>query len=125
MGKGLLHKLKEEQQPQHSEQYIDLGALEMSGDLKEGGATGPELRVAEIHKYEDLQALVTMVYNGDVILIDYSPIASDELLLRRITNELKYVITDTNGDVAALKKNLLVVTPTGMKISRKILRGSE
>jgi hypothetical protein len=123
MGKGLLRKLKEEQQPQHTEQYIDLGALEASGEMK--GGSGPELKVAEIHKYEDLQGLVTMVYNGDVVLIDYSPIASDELLLRRITNELKYVITDTNGDVAALKKNLLVVTPNGMKIDRKIIRGSQ
>ena len=46
MGKGLLRKLKEEQQPQHTEQYIDLGALEASGEMKE--SSGPELRVAEI-----------------------------------------------------------------------------
>ena len=122
MGKGLLRKLKEEPKHHHTDQYIDLGALEVAGALGEHG--GPELRVAEIHKYEDLSNLITMIYNGDVILLDYSPIASDELLLRRITNELKYVVNDINGDVAGLKKNLLVITPTGMKIDRKIIRGA-
>jgi SepF-like predicted cell division protein (DUF552 family) len=119
----LIKKIKKEPRPKESDTYIDLGELEEMGAFEEGEA-GKMLKVAELHKYEDIHELVTMVYNGDILLIDYTPVSTDELLLKRITAELKQVARDVGGDVAGLKKNLLVVTPGGFRIDRKIIRGS-
>lgn len=120
----LIQKMKREPTAKQNDTYIDLGELEESGAFGEED-TGKMLKVAELHRYEDIQPLITMVYQGHTVLIDYSPVATDELLLKRVSAELKQVAQDTNGDVAALKKNLLVVVPGGMKIDRKIIRGGD
>jgi len=120
----LIQKFKKEPTPKQSDTYIDLGELEEAGAFGEE-ETGKMVKVAEIHRYEDIQPLITMVYQGHTILIDYQAVATDELLLKRITAELKQVARDTNGDVAGLKKNLLVVVPGGMRIDRKIIRGGD
>lgn len=118
----LIKKIKKEPKHKESDTYIDLGELEEMGAFGEDD-TGKSLKVAELHKYEDIHNLVTMVYQGHFILIDYSPVATDDLLLKRVTAELKQVARDINGDVAGLKKNLLVIAPGGFKIDRKIIRG--
>jgi hypothetical protein len=120
----LIKKMKREPETKQNDTYIDLGELEETGAFGEEDS-GRTLKVAEIHRYEDIQPLITMVYQGHIVLIDYQAVATDELLLKRVTAELKQVAQDTNGDVAGLKKNLLVVVPGGMKIDRKIIRGGD
>jgi SepF-like predicted cell division protein (DUF552 family) len=103
--------------------YIDLGIKAFEGE--EGaleGITGL-VRLAELYRYEDLSHLTTHVYNGNILLIDYTTIANDELTLRRIVNELKSVARDTHGDVAGIGKNMLIVTPQGIKVDRNKLKG--
>ncbi len=100
--------------------YIDLNEFDVG---VEATATGPVVRVAEVYRYEDVTSLTDFVYNGDVLIIDFSSIANDELTLRRIINELKNVARDINGDVAGIGKTLIMVTPTGMKISRRKIKG--
>jgi SepF-like predicted cell division protein (DUF552 family) len=120
----LIKKIKRDPAPKQNDTYIDLGELEETGAFGDED-TGKTLKVAELHKYEDIQPLITMVYQGHTVLVDYTPVATDELLLKRVTAELKQVAADTNGDVAGLRKNLLVIVPGGMKIDRKIIRGSD
>ena len=107
-----------------SEGYIDLGELVFED---EGGALGEPLKamikVAEIYRYEDIGDLTTHVYNGNILIIDYSAVASDEFALKRITAELKNVARDTGGDVAGVGKNLIIATPGGMKVDRNKIRG--
>jgi SepF-like predicted cell division protein (DUF552 family) len=62
------------------------------------------------------------VYNGNILILDYTSIANDELTLKRITNELKYVVKDMNGDVAGIAKNMMIVTPRGIKVDRNKIR---
>ena len=63
------------------------------------------------------------VYNGNIVLIDYSPIENDQQTLKKITNELKNIARDTGGDVAAIGNNLIVVAPNGIKIDRHKIKG--
>ncbi|MEM0485909.1 MAG: cell division protein SepF, partial [Thermoplasmata archaeon] len=62
------------------------------------------------------------VYNGDILILDYTPISEDELTLRRVISELKNVVKDVDGDVVSLGKNYLFVTPNGIKIDRNKIR---
>ncbi|MGD0057050.1 MAG: cell division protein SepF [Methanomassiliicoccales archaeon] len=114
-------KAKEEVQTVETDQYIDLGQLSFdeSNPLQGKGM----VKVAEIYRYEDLSAVTQPVYNGNILLIDYSALSNDSLTLKRITNELKAVARDTNGDVAAIGKNIIVVTPNGIKVDRQKIKG--
>jgi hypothetical protein len=114
-------KVKEEIQTVETDQYIDLGQLSFdeTNPLQGKGM----VKVAEIYRYEDLSAVTQPVYNGNILLVDYSALSNDSLTLKRITNELKAVARDTNGDVAAIGKNIIVVTPNGIKVDRQKIKG--
>ncbi len=99
--------------------YIDLNQYDSGVEAK---ASGPVVRVAEVYRYEDVRRLSDIVYNGDILIIDYSSIANDDLTLRRIISELKSIARDTNGDVAGIGKNYLIITPNGMRVARKKIK---
>lgn len=102
--------------------FIDLNNYDFGEDTH---SSGPTIRIAEVYRYEDISPLTNYVFNGDILIIDYTSIANDELTLRRIINELKRVAKDVNGDVAGVGRNFLLVTPSGIKISRKKIRGGQ
>ncbi|HEC94397.1 MAG TPA: DUF552 domain-containing protein, partial [Thermoplasmatales archaeon] len=81
------------------------------------------VRVGEIQRYEDLKTLPDYVCGGNVLILDFSPLADEEVILKRVTNEIKKMVTDINGDVAGIGNNLMIITPTGVKIDRRKLRG--
>ena len=121
---GLLKKIlpgDDSPKPVESETYIDLGAIEFEDEPKNMAKT--QVKVAELHRHEDLADLLNLVYNGHIVLIDFSPVATDELAMRRISNEIKNVTRDTGGDAAGVAKNMLMVVPGGISIDRKVLRG--
>src|SRR2546428_11582840 len=99
--------------------YIDLGELSFEGD---GGALGEPVehlvKVAEVYRYEDIADLTTHVYNGNILLIDYTSLASDDLALKRITAELKSAVRDCGGDGGAVGEKGLMGGPPRVKIDR-------
>jgi len=119
--RGLIPKTEREEEVVETESYIDLSDMIFEG---EGEAeTQMLIKVGEVYRYEDLSTLTAHVYNGNIVLIDITSIANDDLTLRRVTSELKNVVRDVNGDVAGVGKNLLMVTPTGVRIDRNKIRG--
>jgi SepF-like predicted cell division protein (DUF552 family) len=115
-----MRKGKDEVTPVETDQYIDLGALYIQ---EETGLSGCSVKIAEIYRYEDVSKVSQPVYNGDIVLIDYTNMANDTNDLKRVTNELKNVARDTGGDVAAIGNNLIVVTPSGIRVDRHKLKG--
>lgn len=105
--------------------YIDLGelALEEEG-ISLGEPVEHLVKVAEIYRYEDAGDLTTHVYNGSILLVDFSAIGNDELAVKRVTNEFKNCARDCGGDVAVVAKNLLMATPSGIKIDRNKIKGA-
>jgi hypothetical protein len=82
------------------------------------------IRVAELNNLNDMPALKKEIYDGNVLMIDISNIKADKLMLDRALKDLKEVVIDVHGDIAGLKEDQVLVTPTGMKIDRsKILGG--
>jgi SepF-like predicted cell division protein (DUF552 family) len=107
-----------------AEQYIDLTEMV----FEEEGLSGIEgaktvVKVGELFRYEDLSPLTAQVYAGNIVVVDYTSIANDDLTMKRITSELKNVSRDVDGDVAGVGKNLLMITPQGVKIDRNKIKG--
>lgn len=83
-----------------------------------------QLKVAEIRRFEDITRLGEHLYNGDILILDCTSVASDDLQMRRIVQEVRSMGRDIDGDVAGITKNLIVITPRGVAINRNRIRGS-
>jgi hypothetical protein len=79
--------------------------------------------VGEIQRYEDLKSFSDYVYGGNILILDFSPIAEEEVILKRITNDLRKMIADIDGDIAGIGNNMMIVSPSKVKIDRRKLRG--
>ncbi len=107
-----------------AEQYIDLSEMSFDDErLLEGSEESTQVKVGELFRYEDLSMLTSEVYAGNLVVLDFTSIANDDLTMKRITSELKNVARDVNGDVAGIGKNLLLVTPQGVRIDRNKIKG--
>lgn len=105
-----------------TESYVDLSEMTFEGE--DAGEAQMLVKVGEIYRYEDLSDLTSNVYNGNIVMIDITSIANDDLTLKRVTSELRNVARDLNGDVAGVGKNLLMLTPSGVRIDRNKIRGA-
>lgn len=118
---GLVDKIFGEKKQGNVEGYINLEKY------IETNKTNPPakmyVRVGEIHRYEDLRQFSDYVYGGNLLLLDFSPIADEEVILKRITEDLKKVVKEINGDIAGIGNNMMIVSPANVKIDRRKLRG--
>jgi SepF-like predicted cell division protein (DUF552 family) len=101
-------------------QFIDLG--DYSKKKMTGRGRGLEIRVAEIDSYENIRELSNFVYEGNILILDFSPIMNDDLSMKRIITELKRLVEDVDGDLAGISKNMLLVAPKSVTIDRRKVR---
>lgn len=102
--------------------FVDLGAMQFEDEREGLAGTKGAVRMAEILRFEDLNQVSKLAYQGDVVIVDYTSIANDQIAVRRMSLDLKNVAKDTGGDVAGIAKNLLCLTPTGVRIDRQKIR---
>ena len=103
--------------------FLDLGSMTFPDQELALGTKGT-IRMAEILRLDDVRAYSKLVYQGDIVVLDYTSIANDQLAVRQMNQELRNIARDTGGDVAGLAKDLLCVTPAGIRIDRQKLRPS-
>jgi filamentous hemagglutinin family protein len=105
-----------------TEGYVD---LEKYAESKTYEKTSAKMHVAvgEIQKYEDIKQLSDYVYGGNVLILDFSPVSDEEVILKRITDELHRIADDIGGDIAGIGNNLMIISPNGVKIDRRKIRG--
>jgi SepF-like predicted cell division protein (DUF552 family) len=118
---GIVSKILGDKKTGDVEGYVDLEKYVESA----GGEAGAKMhvRVGEIQRYEDLKDFTDYVYGGNVLILDFSPIAEEEVILKRITNDLKKLAQEINGDIAGIGNNLMVIAPSDVKVERRKLRG--
>ena len=102
--------------------YVD---LEKYVDVKssDGAYAKMHIAVGEIQRYEDIKQLSDYVYGGNVLILDFSPLSDEEVILKRITEEFHRIADDIGGDIAGIGNNLMIISPTGVKIDRRKIRG--
>jgi SepF-like predicted cell division protein (DUF552 family) len=118
---GIMNKVFGDKKSGDVEGYVDLEKY-----IESTGGVGPAsmyVRVGEIQRYEDLKEFTDYVYGGNVLILDFTPIAEEEVILKRITNELKKMAKEINGDIAGIGNNLMIVSPSNVKVERRKLRG--
>ena len=118
---GIVNKILGDSKSSDVDGYIDLEKyVETTG---ESAGSKMNVRVGEIQRYEDLKEFSDYVYGGNVLILDFSPIAEEEVILKRITADLKKLAKEINGDIAGIGNNLMIIAPCDVKIERRKLRG--
>lgn len=102
--------------------YIDLSdyAAGSTGDV----AASTLIRMAEVAKYEDLKEFAGYVYDGNVLLLDVKKVMQDEIAMKRLTNDLRKLAQDVNGDIAGVGDALILVCPAGVRMDRRKIRAT-
>jgi uncharacterized protein len=104
--------------------FLDLGAMPFEDEAGALAGNRGAVRMAEILRFEDLHQVTKLAYGGDIVILDYTSIANDQIAVKRMSIDLKNVAKDTGGDVAGIAKNLLAITPAGIRIDRQKIRPS-
>jgi uncharacterized protein len=104
--------------------FIDLGTMQFDDEQDRLGGARSTIRMAEILRFDDLHNASKLAYQGDIVLIDYTSICNDQNAVRRMSIDLKNIAKDTGGDVAGIAKNLLALTPAGVRIDRNKIRST-
>ena len=118
---GIVNKIFGDKKSGDVEGYVDLEKyIEQTGEKPNAGMY---VRVGEIQRYEDLKDFTDYVYGGNVLILDFTPIADEEVILKRITSDLKKMAKEINGDIAGIGNNLMIVSPSNVKVERRKLRG--
>lgn len=99
--------------------WIDLSdyAADKTGD----NSASTWIRFASLKQLDDLKTLSTHVYDGTILILDFAAVQGDEIVLRRLTNELRKIAQDTGGDLAGLGDHHILLTPRGVKVDRNKL----
>ncbi|HXW66947.1 MAG TPA: cell division protein SepF [Thermoplasmata archaeon] len=104
--------------------FVDLGTMQFDDEAGALAGNRGTVRMAEILRFEDLHQVTKLAYAGDIVILDYTSISNDQVAVRRMSIDLKNVAKDTGGDVAGIAKNLLAITPAGIRIDRQKIRPS-
>jgi uncharacterized protein len=104
--------------------FLDLGTMQFEDEAGALAGNKGAVRMAEILRFEDLHQVTKLAYAGDIVILDYTSIANDQIAVKRMSIDLKNVAKDTGGDVAGIAKNLLAITPAGIRIDRQKIRPS-
>jgi len=119
---GIVNKILGDKKTGDVKGYIDLEKY-VESSVDQAVSAKMHVRVGEIQRYEDLKEFTDYVYGGNVLILDFSPIAEEEVILKRITNDLRKLTGEINGDIAGIGNNLMIVSPSDVKIERRKLRG--
>ncbi len=100
---------------------LDLGKYQ---EILDSEPAETYIRVAELTHFNELPGLKKEIYDGNILMIDISNIKADKLLLDRALKDLKDVVADVRGDIAGIKDDQVLVTPSGIRIDRSKITGS-
>lgn len=91
------------------------------GDITPSEEAKMQVHVAEIHDQEDVIAIKDAVYDGGLVIADITRLRTGDSTIERVTDELRQVAREIGGDIVQKGDDQLIVTPTGVSISREKL----
>ncbi|MCK4613280.1 MAG: cell division protein SepF [Thermoplasmata archaeon] len=107
------------------EEYINLGDLLAKERGDRGVPASLYIKVADMNDVTDMQVLSKYVYDGNILILNITNIVRDEERFKDLTAELTKLVKDVDGDLAGVGPQMLVVTPSGIKIDRERIKVEE
>jgi SepF-like predicted cell division protein (DUF552 family) len=76
------------------------------------------VHIAEISGQQDVIEIKDAVYDGDLVIADITRLRTDDRTVEHIVDEPRQVAREVDGDIVQKGDDQLVITPTGVGISR-------
>ena len=115
---GFMQKILGEHSDRSAEDYVELDVDDVDAAA---GDSHMQVHIAEIGGQRDVIAIKDAVYDGDLVIADITRLRTEDTTVERITNELQQVAREVDGDIVQKGEDQLIVTPTGVGISRRKL----
>ncbi|QDX39939.1 cell division protein SepF [Salarchaeum sp. JOR-1] len=101
-----------------TEDYVELDV----GDFEtSAGNARKSVHIAEIDGQEDVIAIKDAVYDGDVVIADITRLRTEDKMVDHVIDELRQVAQEVGGDIVQKGDDQLIVTPSGISVSREKL----
>jgi SepF-like predicted cell division protein (DUF552 family) len=82
---------------------------------------GMQVHIAEIGGQGDVIPIKDAVYDGDFVIADITRHSTSDRTIEHIIDELRQVAQEVDGDIVQKGDDQIVVTPTGVSVSREKL----
>ena len=115
---GIMDKLLTGGESHTTEDYVELDLDDFDTARGEAGMT---VHIAEISGQQDVVAIKDAVYDGDFVIADITRLRTQDRTVEHIIDELQQVAREVDGDIVQKGDDQLIVTPTGITISRQKL----
>ncbi|AKU06532.1 MULTISPECIES: cell division protein SepF [Haloferax] len=103
-----------------TEDYVELDLDDF--DTARGDA-GLSVHIAEIGGQQDVIAIKDAVYDGNLVIADITRHTTSDNTMEHIIDDLRQVAREVDGDIVQKGDDQIVITPTGISISRQKLNG--
>ncbi len=115
---GILEKFKVGgKQEVDIEEYLDTLGLEEDDLLVEHADMW--VRPMALETVSDVDKITSELRKGNIVILNIEPLFKrNAIKLRQTISELKGTVQDINGDIARLSEHKLILTPSGVKISK-------
>jgi SepF-like predicted cell division protein (DUF552 family) len=98
-----------------TDDYVELNA----DDFDTSGAdVDRQIRIAQISDTQDVIEIKDAVYDGDIVIADIIRHSTQDRTMEHISDELKQVTDEVGGDIVQKDDDQLIITPSGVGISR-------
>ena len=98
-----------------ADDYVELDVDDFDAETGDASTT---IRIAEISGQQDVIAIKDAVYDGDIVLADITRHTTSDRTMEHISDELKQVAREVGGDIVQKEDDQIIITPTGVNISR-------
>jgi hypothetical protein len=115
---GIMNKLLSGGGSRTTEDYVE---LDLDDFETARGESGMQVRIAEIHGQQDVIAVKDAIYDGDLIIADITRHSTTDATMEHIVDDLRQVAREVDGDIVQKGDDQLIITPTGVGISREKL----
>lgn len=115
---GFMNKILGDQGSRTTEDYVE---LDLNDFETAHGEANMRVHIAEVNGQQDIIEIKDAVYDGDLVIADITRLRTEDTTVERIIDELQQVAREVGGDIVQKGDDQLIVTPTGISISREKL----
>jgi SepF-like predicted cell division protein (DUF552 family) len=116
---GFMSKILGGRSERSTEDYVQLDVGDF--DAAVSGDAAMQVHIAEVDGQADAIDIKDAVYDGDLVIADITRLRTEDRTVEHIVDELRQVADEVGGDIVQKGDDQLIVTPTGVKISREKL----
>jgi SepF-like predicted cell division protein (DUF552 family) len=112
---GLMNRLLGGDGSRSTDEYVELDLDDFDTRVPESGV---QVRIAKLSEKQDVIDIKDAIYDGDIVIADITRHTVQDRTMEHISDELKQVVDEVGGDIVQKDDDQLIVTPSGITVSR-------